>query len=72
MVDARNAMGLGRRTGDPSTSTPIADLVPDELTPPDIIMPPAPIEVSEASAGATPKPRGLRHRLPAFLGGKRK
>jgi serine/threonine protein kinase len=69
VVEARGAMGLGRRTGDPSTSTPIADLVPDELTPPDIIMPPQPID---GAGAATAKPRGLRHRLPSFLGGKRK
>jgi hypothetical protein len=63
-------MGLGRRTGDPSTSTPIADLVPDELSPPPgIIMPPQPID---GAGAATAKPRGLRHRLPSFLGGKRK
>jgi len=59
--DARAAMGLGGRTGDPSTSTPIADLIPDELSPPPgIAFPPKPPAPSEEK-------RGLRHRLPALF-----
>ncbi len=68
VVDARTAMGLGAKTGDPASGTPVADLVPDELTPPDLHLPTAPLD---APLGTT-KPRGLRHRLPAFLGGTRK
>jgi hypothetical protein len=62
--DARVAMGLGTKTGDPTTTTPIADLVPEELTPPPgIAFPPKPTE----------EKRGLRHRLPSIFGlGSRK
>jgi len=57
VVEARATIGLGTRTGDPSTSTPIADFIPDALTPPPgIAFPPKP------PAPGEPK-RGLRHRL---------
>ncbi|MEZ4368450.1 MAG: serine/threonine-protein kinase [Kofleriaceae bacterium] len=52
VIDARAAMGLGLRTGDPSTATPIADLLPDALTPPELPMPPAPADGSAASRAA--------------------
>jgi serine/threonine-protein kinase len=60
--EARMALGLVGRTGDPSTTTPIADLVPEELTPvPGIQFPPKPVE----------EKRGLRHVLPSIFGRKR-
>jgi hypothetical protein len=64
--DARDGMGLGPRTGDPSSATPIAQIVGDdtpriELVPPRTITPPQ---------GAMGKVLGLRHKLP-FFGRKR-
>jgi eukaryotic-like serine/threonine-protein kinase len=60
VVEARSGMGLAGRTGDPTTTTPVADLVPEELTPPaGIAFPPKPQEE---------KPRGLRHVLPSIFG----
>jgi eukaryotic-like serine/threonine-protein kinase len=62
VAEARTDLGLAGRTGDPSTTTPVADLVPDELTPPaGIAFPPKPTE----------EKRGLRHRLPQIFGWKR-
>jgi serine/threonine-protein kinase len=49
VLDARNALGLGRRTGDPTTTTPVADLQLDFT--------PVPVAAPE-------RPRGLRHYLP--------
>ncbi len=62
VIEARTGMGLAGRTGDPSTTTPIADLMPEDLTPPPgIEFPPKPVE----------EKRGLRHRLPQIFGWKR-
>jgi serine/threonine protein kinase len=62
VVEARAGMGLAGKTGDPTTTTPIADLVPEDLTPPPgIAFPPVPVE----------EKRGLRHRLPQIFGWKR-
>ena len=71
--EARAGMGLGPRTGDPSSATPVAQLVADD-TPrielaPRVATPPAGQQI-----GAMDKLRdfghGLRHRLP-FFGKKR-
>lgn len=63
VIEARVDMGLiSGKTGDPSTTTPIADLMPEDLTPPPgIEFPPKPVE----------EKRGLRHRLPQIFGWKR-
>ncbi len=68
--DARQGMGLGPRTGDPSSATPVAQIVADD-TPrielaPRVETPPAGTAVSTME-----KLRGLRHRLPSFFGRKR-
>ena len=65
VVDARSAMGLGARTGDPSDATPITEILPEEMRP----------QPSKANAPTfephmVEKPRGLRHYLP-FFGRKR-
>src|SRR5512140_223429 len=63
VIDARAGMGLGIRTGDPSSATPLAE-IPNEVTP-RLEMTPRP------EAGTTmQKVLGLRHRLP-FFGRKR-
>ena len=66
--EARQGMGLGLRTGDPSSATPIAQIVADntpriELAPKAGDHTPVP---QLASQGAMDKLRGLRHRLPFF------
>jgi serine/threonine-protein kinase len=72
VADARHGLGLGARTGDPSSATPVAQIVADD-TPriellPKVVTPP---EGHEATAISTmEKLRGLRHRLP-FFGRKR-
>ena len=53
VAEARANLGMGRRTGDPTSATPIADLLGDVT--------PAPKD-----AGGDPEKRGLRHRLPFF------
>jgi hypothetical protein len=53
--EARDALGVGLRTNEPSTVTPVADPIADDI--PRIEALPKPNE----------KPRGLRHRLPAFF-----
>jgi DNA-binding transcriptional MocR family regulator len=59
VVEARAGMNLAGRTSDPTTTTPIADLMPEDLTPPPgIEFPPKPVE----------EKRGLRHRLPNIFG----
>ena len=65
VAEARQGMGLGPRTGDPSSATPVAQLVGDDT--PRIELSP---KVETPPAGAMDKLRGLRHRLP-FFGRKR-
>lgn len=62
--EARTGMGLGVLTGDPSSATPIAQIVQDDT--PRIELAPK----LEPSMGAMEKLRGLRHKLP-FFGRKR-
>ncbi|MDB4952973.1 MAG: serine/threonine protein kinase [Myxococcales bacterium] len=63
VIDARSGMGLGVRTGDPSSATPLAE-IPQELTPRLEATPRADI------GGTMQRVLGLRHRLP-FFGRKR-
>jgi serine/threonine protein kinase len=65
--EAREGMGLGVRTGDPSSATPVAQLIENNDTP-RIVMPAT--SVTPAAGSALDRLRGLRHRLPFF--GKRK
>src|SRR6185503_5238187 len=67
VAEARQGMGLGVRTGDPSSATPIAQIVQDDT--PRIELAPK-LEPAAAVGGAMEKLRGLRHRLP-FFGRKR-
>jgi serine/threonine-protein kinase len=67
VADARAGMGLGPRTGDPSSPTPIAQIVEDNT--PRIELTPKPIP-SQGTMGEIF--RGLRHKLPAFLGGRKR
>ena len=72
VADARQGLGLGARTGDPSSATPVAQIVADntpriELSP-KVETPPAGHEAANIST--MEKLRGLRHRLP-FFGRKR-
>jgi serine/threonine-protein kinase len=60
--DARITMGLGTRTGDPSTTTPIVDMLSSPLTPPPGIL--FPLKPDEHET------RSLRHWIP-FLGKRR-
>jgi hypothetical protein len=60
VIDARAGIGLAGRTTDPGTVTPIADFLVEEETP-----------RLEKLPVADEKPRGLRHRLPAFFGWRR-
>jgi serine/threonine-protein kinase len=60
VTDARSEMGLGVRTGDPSSATPLAEIPGGEVTP-RLEMTPRPDQ-----GGAMQKLRGLRHRLPFF------
>jgi serine/threonine-protein kinase len=67
VADARDGMGLGLRTGDPSSATPIQQILQDD-TPRIELAPklePAPVSpgVVQATFG---KVLGLRHRLPFF------
>jgi len=63
-------MGLGVRTGDPSSATPVAQIVADDT--PRIELAPRVDTPQESTAISTlEKLRGLRHRLPAFFGRKR-
>jgi serine/threonine-protein kinase len=66
VAEARQGMGLGVFTGDPSSATPIAQIVQDDT--PRIEL--APVLEPSMAAGAMEKLRGLRHRLP-FFGRKR-
>ena len=70
--EARDGMGLGVLTGDPSSATPVAQLVGADDTPRIELAPkvlPAPT-ITPAAGSALDRLRGLRHRLPFF--GKRK
>jgi serine/threonine-protein kinase len=63
VADARQGMGLGLRTGDPSSATPIAQIVAEDT-------PRLEIGTDTPAAGTQmstmEKLRGLRHRLPFF------
>jgi len=65
--EARAGMGLGVRTGDPSSATPIAQIMQDD-TPRIELAPKVAVESpqQQPSSGAMEKLRGLRHRLPFF------
>jgi serine/threonine-protein kinase len=74
VADAREGMGLGLRTGDPSSATPIQQIIQDD-TPrielaPKIELPPlepTPVPQQQGAVQATiGKVLGLRHRLPFF------
>jgi serine/threonine-protein kinase len=64
--DAREGMGLGQRTGDPSSATPIEQIIGDDT--PRIELTPKP--AVGGLQGTVDKVLGLRHRLPFF--GKKK
>ena len=70
VADARAGMGLGPRTGDPSSPTPIAQIMEDNT--PRIELTPKPIPVQAATSTMAERLRGLRHKLPAFLGGRKR
>jgi hypothetical protein len=53
VAEARGALGLGAMTGDPSSATPVAEILGEDT---------ARIETAKPE-----EKRGLRHRLPAFL-----
>ena len=67
--DARDGLGLGARTGDPSSATPIAQIIGEDT--PRIELAPKPESgPMGAVGGAVGRVLGLRHRLP-FFGRKR-
>jgi eukaryotic-like serine/threonine-protein kinase len=76
VAEARQGMGLGPRTGDPSSATPVAQIVADDT--PRIELSPKVEPVAAAQLDAMDKigkamsdiGRGLRHKLP-FFGRKR-
>jgi serine/threonine protein kinase len=72
--DARAGMGLGPRTGDPSSATPIAQILQDDT--PRIELTPKPMPAQAQAQAQTQTMgemlRGLRHKLPAFLGGRKR
>jgi serine/threonine-protein kinase len=73
VADARQGLGLGARTGDPSSATPVAQILQDDT--PRIELSPkvaaaARNEHEVANISTMDKLRGLRHRLP-FFGRKR-
>jgi serine/threonine-protein kinase len=68
VMDARQGMGLGQRTGDPSAATPIAQIVGEET--PRLELVPDLTPTPGTNIGAMERLRGLRHRLP-FFGRKR-
>jgi hypothetical protein len=70
VADARQGMGLGPRTGDPSSATPVAQIVADD-TPRIELAPRADTPPAGTSVSTMEKLRGLRHRLPSFFGRKR-
>ena len=68
VAEARQGMGLGPRTGDPSSATPVAQLVGDDT--PRIELAPKPEVELSIGDQMMETLRGLRHRLP-FFGKKR-
>jgi eukaryotic-like serine/threonine-protein kinase len=68
--EARDGMGLGVLTGDPSSATPVAQLVGADDTPRIELAPKVLPTITPAAGSALDRLRGLRHRLPFF--GKRK
>jgi serine/threonine protein kinase len=72
VADARHGMGLGPRTGDPSSATPVAQILADDT--PRIELSPKvetpPTGLPAVGSAAMEALRGLRHRLP-FFGKKR-
>jgi eukaryotic-like serine/threonine-protein kinase len=72
VADARQGLGLGARTGDPSSATPVAQIVGDDTPRIELVPKTAtPPEGHEAvSISTMEKLRGLRHKLP-FFGRKR-
>jgi len=70
VADAKQGMGLGVRTGDPSSATPVAQIVQDD-TPRIELAPRVDTPQEGAAVSALEKLRGLRHRLPSFFGRKR-
>jgi serine/threonine protein kinase len=66
VVEARQGMGLGVRTGDPSSATPVAE-IPTETTP---RLEATPAPAMTGAMQTMQKVLGLRHRLP-FFGRKR-
>jgi hypothetical protein len=61
--EARAGMGLGPLTGDPSSATPVAQIVGDDT--PRIELAPK-VEAQSLANATLDKLRGLRHRLPFF------
>jgi eukaryotic-like serine/threonine-protein kinase len=59
VAEARQGMGLGPLTGDPSSATPIAQIVGDDT-------PRLDLAEATTTGSALDKLRGLRHRLPFF------
>jgi eukaryotic-like serine/threonine-protein kinase len=68
--DAREGLALGARTGDPSSATPIEQIVGDDTPRLDLAPKPEPTTAMGAVGGAVGRVLGLRHRLP-FFGRKR-
>jgi eukaryotic-like serine/threonine-protein kinase len=66
--EARQGLGLGMRTGDPSTATPLAQIVADNT--PRIELSPKLSGTESLMSSPMDMLRGLRHRLP-FFGRKR-
>jgi len=66
--EARAGMGLGPRTSDPSSATPVAQIMQDDTPRIELAPKIAPVAQQQAqqSSGAMDKLRGLRHRLPFF------
>jgi hypothetical protein len=72
VAEARSGLGLGARTGDPSSATPVAQILQDD-TPRIELSPKVEQKRNEhevANISTMDKLRGLRHRLP-FFGRKR-
>jgi serine/threonine-protein kinase len=61
VLDARGALGHVVRNAEPGTVTPVADFLVEEETP----------RLEQQLPKPDEKPRGLRHRLPAFFGWRR-
>jgi serine/threonine-protein kinase len=72
VADARAGMGLGPCTGDPSSATPIAQVLEDNTPRIELAPKEAPAPAPVPSTTMAERLRGLRHKLPAFLGGRRR